>query len=412
MTATRKSPAPSSTLQPGCAISPAVQLHLHLEGTIEPGDPGRALPPPRPRPAHPRRRPRPLYLRRLPRIPRSLQIRNHTPLHSRRLRAHHLQHGSAPSPPRASSTPRSTSPSESSITGSTPRSNPSSRPSSAAASAASRSSAPPSTGSSTPYATSAPKRPPASSARPPNYAQHILYRRHRHRGRRGAEGPASQFKALFAEARDTGLRLTAHAGETGGIIEGPASIWSAINIGAERIGHALAAHYDAELMQVLAQRQIPVEINVTSNLRTGRCPSLDYPPCAPDSDLGLMVTLNSDDPPMFGASCSTSSPSPTPTSASPSTSSASSPPTPSKPASSPPPASSPSSPHRAISVTLFCRFHLVVISEGNLLFVCHSRRESAVLFVIPEGNLLLSFLLPGAPFIAHLAMSGKNSLNR
>ena len=116
-----------------------------------------------------------------------------------------------------------------------------------------------------------------------------------------ARGPASLFKDLYAEARAAGLRLTAHAGETGGIIEGPASIWSAINIGAERIGHALAAHYDAELMQVLAQRQIPVEINVTSNLRTGCCPLLDDHPLRAYFDLGLMVTLNSDDPPMFGS---------------------------------------------------------------------------------------------------------------
>jgi adenosine deaminase/aminodeoxyfutalosine deaminase len=100
-----------------------------------------------------------------------------------------------------------------------------------------------------------------------------------------ARGPASLFKALYAEARDAGLRLTAHA---------------AINIGAERIGHALAAHHDPELMQVLATRQLPVELCVTSNLRTGCCLSLDDHPLRAYFDLGLMVTLNSDDPPMFG----------------------------------------------------------------------------------------------------------------
>jgi adenosine deaminase/aminodeoxyfutalosine deaminase len=117
-----------------------------------------------------------------------------------------------------------------------------------------------------------------------------------------ARGPASLFKDLYAEARAAGLRLTAHAGETGGLIEGPASIWSAINIGAERIGHALAAHHDPELMQVLAARQLPVELCVTSNLRTGCCPALDDHPLRAYFDLGLMVTLNSDDPPMFGSS--------------------------------------------------------------------------------------------------------------
>ena len=117
-----------------------------------------------------------------------------------------------------------------------------------------------------------------------------------------ARGPASLFKSLYAEARAAGLRLTAHAGETGGLIEGPASIWSAINIGAERIGHALAAHHDPELMQVLAARQLPVELCVTSNLRTGCCPALEDHPLRAYFDLGLMVTLNSDDPPMFGSS--------------------------------------------------------------------------------------------------------------
>jgi len=55
-------------------------------------------------------------------------------------------------------------------------------------------------------------------------------------------------------------------------------------------------------MQVLATRQLPIEVCVTSNLRTGCCPSLDDHPLRAYFDLGLMVTLNSDDPPMFGAS--------------------------------------------------------------------------------------------------------------
>jgi adenosine deaminase/aminodeoxyfutalosine deaminase len=116
-----------------------------------------------------------------------------------------------------------------------------------------------------------------------------------------ARGPASDFRDLYAEARDNGLRLTAHAGESGGPIDGPASIWSAINIGAERIGHALAAQHDPQLLEVLAQRQIPLEINVTSNLRTGCCPALADHPLRRYFDSGLMVTLNSDDPPMFGS---------------------------------------------------------------------------------------------------------------
>ena len=110
-----------------------------------------------------------------------------------------------------------------------------------------------------------------------------------------ARGSADLFRESYAEAKAAGLRLTAHAGET----IGPESIWSAINIGAERIGHALAAQHDAELLEVLATRQIPLELNVTSNIRTGCCPDFDQHPIRDYFDSGLMVTLNSDDPPMF-----------------------------------------------------------------------------------------------------------------
>jgi adenosine deaminase/aminodeoxyfutalosine deaminase len=106
---------------------------------------------------------------------------------------------------------------------------------------------------------------------------------------------AEPFRELFQEAKDAGLRLTAHAGET----MGPESIWAALNIGAERIGHALSAQLDPDLMQVLAERQVPLEICVTSNLRTGCCPALEEHPVRRYFDAGLMVTLNSDDPAMF-----------------------------------------------------------------------------------------------------------------
>ena len=108
---------------------------------------------------------------------------------------------------------------------------------------------------------------------------------------------AEPFRALYAEARKAGLRLTAHAGET----VGPDGIWGAINIGAERIGHALSAIEDPELMAVLAERQIPLEICVTSNLRTASCPSLPEHPVRSYFDAGLMITLNSDDPALFAS---------------------------------------------------------------------------------------------------------------
>lgn len=112
-----------------------------------------------------------------------------------------------------------------------------------------------------------------------------------------ARGPADQFRDLYKEAKAAGLRLTAHAGES----VGPESVWSAINIGAERIGHALAAQHDPELLEVLARKQIPLEINVTSNIKTGCCTCFEAHPVRQYFDSGLMVTLNSDDPPMFGS---------------------------------------------------------------------------------------------------------------
>jgi aminodeoxyfutalosine deaminase len=110
-------------------------------------------------------------------------------------------------------------------------------------------------------------------------------------------GPAHDFRDLYAEAKAAGLRLTCHAGEN----TGPQSIWAALNIGAERIGHALSAQDDHDLIEVLAERQIPLELNITSNLRTGCCPTLDAHPARRYFEEGLMVTLNSDDPPFFGA---------------------------------------------------------------------------------------------------------------
>ena len=112
-----------------------------------------------------------------------------------------------------------------------------------------------------------------------------------------ARGPAHEFRELFQEAKDNGLHLTCHAGET----TGPQSIWAAINIGAERIGHALSAQEDPDLIEVLAAKQIPLELNITSNLRTGCCTLLMEHPVRRYFEEGLMVTLNSDDPPFFGA---------------------------------------------------------------------------------------------------------------
>ena len=112
------------------------------------------------------------------------------------------------------------------------------------------------------------------------------------------KAPPELFRDAYAYAADNGLRLTAHAGECAS----PESIWGALNLHAERIGHGLTAAQDPELIEELAARQIPVEICLTSNLRTGCCKSLAEHPVRRYFDQGLMITLNSDDPAMFATS--------------------------------------------------------------------------------------------------------------
>jgi adenosine deaminase/aminodeoxyfutalosine deaminase len=113
-----------------------------------------------------------------------------------------------------------------------------------------------------------------------------------------ARGPAEGFRDLYKKAADNGLRLTAHAGET----TGPESVWGALNIGAERIGHGLSAVHDPELMEVMAQKQVPMEVCITSNLRTGACKGMQEHPVKKFFDEGLMITLSTDDPAMFQTS--------------------------------------------------------------------------------------------------------------
>jgi aminodeoxyfutalosine deaminase len=114
-----------------------------------------------------------------------------------------------------------------------------------------------------------------------------------------AAAPAQAFKEVYDFARDQGLRLHAHAGEAAG----PESIWDALELlRAERIGHGLAAVRDTRLMDHLASEQIPVEICLTSNLRTGGVTDLSQHPVREFFDRGLNVSLHTDDPALFGTS--------------------------------------------------------------------------------------------------------------
>lgn len=111
-----------------------------------------------------------------------------------------------------------------------------------------------------------------------------------------ARGPAETFREIYADAARQGLHLTAHAGES----TGPESIWAALReLKAERIGHGLHAPEDPGLVEHLANTRTPVEICVTSNVRTGCCPALHEHPVRKLFDAGLRITIATDDPEMF-----------------------------------------------------------------------------------------------------------------
>jgi aminodeoxyfutalosine deaminase len=109
-------------------------------------------------------------------------------------------------------------------------------------------------------------------------------------------GPAEWFTEVFAFAREAGLHLTAHAGES----MGSESVWAALELGAERIGHGIAAARDARLMEELRARDIPLEICITSNLVTGVVKRLEDHPVRRLFEAGVPITLATDDPAMFG----------------------------------------------------------------------------------------------------------------
>ncbi len=113
-----------------------------------------------------------------------------------------------------------------------------------------------------------------------------------------ARGPAEWFRDVFAFARDGGLRLVCHAGET----VGPESIWAAIEIGAERIGHGITAVRDPSLMARLRESNIPLEVSITSNVCTGVVSALAEHPVRRLYDAGVPIVLNTDDPAFFHTS--------------------------------------------------------------------------------------------------------------
>jgi aminodeoxyfutalosine deaminase len=104
------------------------------------------------------------------------------------------------------------------------------------------------------------------------------------------------FREVYEHAASKGLKLTAHAGEA----VGPESIWTALRgLKPDRVGHGLHAIDDPELVRYLAEKQIPVEVCITSNVVTGCCTALAEHPVRKLFDAGVLVVLNTDDPDMF-----------------------------------------------------------------------------------------------------------------
>jgi aminodeoxyfutalosine deaminase len=109
--------------------------------------------------------------------------------------------------------------------------------------------------------------------------------------------PRPQFQPHFDAARAAGLHSVPHAGET----TGPETVWDALrHLGAERIGHGTSSAQDPALLAHLAEHRIPLEVCPSSNVATRAVAALDEHPLRTFVDAGVVVTINSDDPPMFG----------------------------------------------------------------------------------------------------------------
>ena len=115
----------------------------------------------------------------------------------------------------------------------------------------------------------------------------------------GDEGnwPAELFVEHFKEGRDAGWHITVHAGEAAGA----QSIVTAIDqLGATRIGHAVRAVEDPAVMDLLRERRIGIEANLTSNVQTSTVPDYGSHPLRRFLEAGLLATINTDDPGISG----------------------------------------------------------------------------------------------------------------
>lgn len=111
-----------------------------------------------------------------------------------------------------------------------------------------------------------------------------------------ATAPSAPFAPYFERIKAAGLASAPHAGE----IAGPESVWSAVrDLQADRIGHGVRSIEDPHLLAYLLEHQIPLEVNPTSNICLGVYRSIEQHPFIHLLRMGLCVTVNSDDPPLF-----------------------------------------------------------------------------------------------------------------
>ena len=111
-----------------------------------------------------------------------------------------------------------------------------------------------------------------------------------------AEYPPEWYQASFDRARAAGIPAVVHAGE----VAGPPSVRGALGaLHAVRIGHGVRSMEDPSLVRELAERQVPIDVSVTSNVLLGVCPAVDAHPLPAMLAAGLNVSVNTDDPAYF-----------------------------------------------------------------------------------------------------------------